>query len=85
MVGSYVLFVVFSSFGQRNPMFHQLDVRIDKSWQIGQYFKLSAYLDIYNIYNQGNVEGVSYNYNYTLNTTATGIPFLPSFGLRGEL
>lgn len=84
-VGSYVPLAAFPPFGQRNPMFHQLDVRIDKSWQIGQYFKLSAYLDIYNIYNQGNVEGVSYNYNYTLNTTATGIPFLPSFGLRGEL
>jgi hypothetical protein len=38
-----------------------------------------------NAYNLGNVEGVSYNYNYTLSTNATGIPFLPSIGLRGEL
>jgi len=48
-------------------------------------FKLSAYLDIYNAYNQANVEGVSYNYNQTLSTNASGIPFLPSIGMRGEL
>ena len=69
----------------RNPPFHQLDVRVDKTWQVTREFKVSAYLDIYNVYNQGNVEGVSYNYNYTLSTNGTGIPFLPSLGLRGEL
>ena len=45
----------------------------------------SVYLDIYNAYNQGNVEGVSYNYNYTVSTQATGVPFLPSIGVRAEL
>ncbi len=84
-VGSYVPLAEYPPYLRRNPMFHQLDVRIDKTWQIGRYFKLSAYLDIYNLYNQSNVEGVSYNYNYTLSTNASGIPFLPSFGLRGEL
>jgi len=84
-VGSYIPLQDFPPSGVRNPMFHQLDVRVDKTWQWGSGFKLSAYLDIYNIYNQGNVEGVSYNYNYTLSTNATGIPFLPSLGLRGEL
>jgi hypothetical protein len=58
---------------------------VDKSWQVTKDFKLSAYLDIYNAYNQANVEGVSYNYNQTLSTNATGIPFLPSIGMRGEL
>ncbi|MBX3190306.1 MAG: TonB family protein [Labilithrix sp.] len=84
-VGAYLPLSEFPPAGVRNPMFHQLDVRVDKTWQIGEGFKLSAYLDIYNIYNAGNVEGVSYNYNYTLSTQATGIPFLPSLGLRGEL
>ena len=32
-----------------------------------------------------SVEGVSYNYNYTLSTYATGIPLLPSIGLRIEM
>jgi len=84
-VGSYVPLQSYPPYGQRNPMFHQLDVRIDKTWRLGEYARISAYLDIYNAYNQGNVEGVSYNYNYTLSTQATGIPFLPSIGLRGEL
>ena len=84
-VGSYLALSGFPPNTHRNPPFHQLDVRIDKTWQLSQYFKLSAYLDIYNIYNQGNVEGVSYNYNFTLHTNATGIPFLPSIGIRGEL
>ncbi|CAN5924837.1 hypothetical protein BH11MYX4_BH11MYX4_38530 [soil metagenome] len=84
-VGSYIGLAGFPPFSRRNPPFHQLDVRIDKSWQVTKDFKLSAYLDIYNAYNQANVEGVSYNYNQTLSTNATGIPFLPSIGLRGEL
>jgi hypothetical protein len=83
-VGSYIPLAGFPPSSQRNPAFHQLDVRIDKSWQLG-VVKLSAYLDIYNVYNQANVEGVSYNYNSTLSTNASGIPFLPSIGIRGEL
>ena len=83
-VGSYIPLAGFPPSSQRNPAFHQLDVRIDKTWQLG-VVKLSAYLDIYNVYNQANVEGVSYNYNSTLSTNASGIPFLPSIGIRGEL
>ena len=83
-VGAYLPLAGFPPSSQRNPAFHQLDVRIDKSWQLG-VVKLSAYLDIYNVYNQANVEGVSYNYNSTLSTNASGIPFLPSIGIRGEL
>jgi TonB family protein len=83
-VGSYIALAGFPPSSHRNPAFHQLDVRVDKSWQLGAV-KLSAYLDIYNVYNQANVEGVSYNYNSTLSTNASGIPFLPSIGLRGEL
>ncbi len=69
--------------GQRLPAFHQLDIRVDKTWLFSKWM-LSAYLDVENVYNQGNVEGVSSNYNYTLTQYTTGIPFLPSFGLRGE-
>jgi TonB family protein len=84
-VGAYVPVQAFPPYGVRNPMFHQLDIRVDKSWELGEGTKLSAYLDLYNAYNQGNVEGVSYNFNSTLSTFATGIPFLPSLGLRLEL
>lgn len=84
-VGAYIPSQAFPPFGTRNPMFHQVDIRVDKTWVLGEGVKLSAYLDIWNAYNQGNVEGVSYNYNSTQSTYATGIPFLPSFGMRLEL
>jgi TonB family protein len=84
-VGSYIPLAGFPPTSHRNPPFHQLDVRIDKTWRVGTDAKISAYLDIYNAYNQANVEGVTYNYNYTLRTNASGIPFLPSIGIRGEL
>lgn len=82
--GSYIPITSFPPFSERNPAFHQLDVRVDKTWTYG-WGRISAYLDIYNVYNHGNVEGVSYNYNSTLRANATGIPILPSLGLRVEL
>ncbi len=84
-VGAYIPLADYPPTAHRNPAFHQLDVRVDKTWQLSGGVKLSAYLDILNIYNSANVEGVSYNYNYTLSTNATGLPFLPSLGIRGEL
>jgi hypothetical protein len=83
-VGAYVPLAEYPPLQRRNPTFHQLDIRVDKTWQYS-WGKLSAYLDVWNVYNNGNVEGVSYNYNYTLSTNATGLPFLPSLGLRVEL
>lgn len=89
--GSY-LAIAYPPSSERLPMFHQLDVRIDKTWQwkLGAaedapVFKLGAYLDLLNAYNSGNVEGYSYNFNSTLRTTATGLPIIPSIGIRGEL
>ncbi len=84
-VGAYVPVQAYPPYGERNPMFHQLDLRIDRSWWLAPGVKLSMYLDLYNAYNQGNVEGVSYNYNATRSVFATGVPILPSFGTRLEL
>jgi TonB family protein len=71
-------------YSQRLPLFHQLDLRLDKRWQIKTY-RISAYLDVYNVYNNPAVEGVSYDYNFARSTYMTGVPFLPSIGIRGEL
>jgi len=30
------------------------------------------------------VEGLSYNYNYSRQSYQTGIPIIPSLGMRGE-
>jgi TonB family protein len=83
-VGAYQAAFQFPPFGERNPMFHQLDVRLDKSW-VYAWGRINAYLDVFNAYNQGNVEGVSYNYNHTQSTFVTGVPILPSLGLRVEM
>jgi len=84
-VGAYIPLNGFPPFSQRNPAFHQLDVRIDKTWTLGPTTRIAAYLDLYNAYNQANVEGTSYNFNQTQSTNASGIPILPSLGIRGEL
>ncbi|OJY29167.1 MAG: hypothetical protein BGO98_43030 [Myxococcales bacterium 68-20] len=84
-VGAYIPGVSYPPYSARNPMFHQLDIRIDKTWYFEEGVKMSAYLDVYNSYNQGNVEGVSYNFNSTRSTFATGVPILPSLGMRLEM
>ncbi len=68
----------------RTGAFHQLDLRVDKSWDF-KAWKLSAYLDVQNTYVHANPEGISYNYNYAQSQSLSGIPFLPIVGLRGEL
>ncbi len=68
---------------RRIPAFHQLDLRVDKTWTF-QDFKVSAYLDVQNVYNRANAEGVRYNYRYTTPEWQTGLPIIPSLGLRGE-
>jgi hypothetical protein len=68
---------------QRNAAQHQLDVRLDRSFAF-QAFQLSAYLDVANVYVNPPVVGHDYNTNYTERTETTGIPILPSIGVRGE-
>lgn len=80
--GAYVPFQG-EPFSERLPLFHQLDLRLDKRWQT-ESFRISTYLDVYNVYNKPAVEGMSYDYNYAHRNSLVGIPFLPSVGVRGE-
>ncbi|MBI4701045.1 MAG: TonB-dependent receptor [Deltaproteobacteria bacterium] len=68
---------------ERLPLYHELDVRVDKRWKFASW-QFSAYLDVINADNQRNVEGVEYNYNFTRREYVTGLPIIPSIGLRGE-
>jgi hypothetical protein len=70
--------------GGRLPDFHQLDVRVDKTWQF-ESWRLSAYLDVQNAYNRKNTENISYNYDFSESKPLAGLPLLPILGLRGEL
>jgi hypothetical protein len=80
--GSY-----FPILGDRNsdrqPAFHQLDLRVDKTWT-WNYVALNAYIDIQNIYNRRNVEGLLYSDDFTQVRVLAGLPILPSLGLKFE-
>jgi TonB family protein len=69
---------------ERNPFFHRLDVRVQKRFDIGDV-RLILYVDVQNVYNATNREGVSYNYDYTRSSDIAGLPIIPSLGIRGEL
>ena len=70
-------------YSRRLPLFHQLDIRVDKEWKFDAW-ALRAYLDVQNVYNHQNVEGHMYNFDYSKSTTFTGLPIIPSIGVRGE-
>ncbi len=68
----------------RSPLFHQLDIRIQKKW-IFDGWKLAVFLDIRNAYNQQNQEGIIFNYDFSQQTPLLGLPIIPALGIRGEL
>jgi len=67
----------------RNPLFNQLDLRVDKRW-VYQSWMLNLYLDIQNIYDQANGEGLDYNFNFRKSAKQTGLPILTILGVRAE-
>jgi len=71
-------------FSARNPIFQQLDVRVEKTWQFTQW-KLACFLDVQNVYNAKNYEGFDYSYDYRKREAVAGLPLLPNLGVRGEL
>jgi TonB family protein len=66
----------------RDPAFHQLDVRVDKT-VIRNQWQLTFYLDVQNAYNHKNIEGTAHNFDYSDSAFFTGLPVLPSFGVAG--
>ena len=72
------------AFSARLASFHQLDLRVDKTWTF-EAWRLTAYLDIRNTYNRRNAEGVSYNFDFSESAPLAGLPIMPVIGLRGEL
>jgi hypothetical protein len=72
------------AFSRRLPLFHQLDVRIDKGWQFRDW-RLSAYLELLNVYSNAAKEALDYNYNFTQTQYQNGLPFIPNVGIRGDI
>lgn len=63
--------------------FHQLDVRVDKSWQF-QRWTLGLYLDVQNLYNAENTEFTFNDYRQRREYEVPGIPILPVVGVKGS-
>lgn len=66
---------------QRLPAFFQLDVRVDRTWT-RPWGSLALFLDVQNLTNRLNPEGVSYNFDYTRRDYTRGLPLFPSLGLE---
>ncbi|KIG14132.1 TonB family protein / TonB-dependent receptor [Enhygromyxa salina] len=67
----------------RLPTFHQLDLRVDKTW-VYRRVKVTSYLDILNVYSAENTEFLSYGYDFTVTRPVLSLPTAPSIGLKIE-
>ncbi|MBZ5710146.1 TonB-dependent receptor [Nannocystis pusilla] len=67
--------------GARMPVFHQLDLRVDRTWILHRCV-VGAYLDVMNVYNHQNAEGITYSQDYSRTRTAVGLPILPVLGVQ---
>jgi len=82
--GAYAPLTSLQENSARLPARHQLDVRVDKTWEFASW-KLSTYLDVQNVYNRENTEDIGYNYDFSQSKPVPGLPILPILGIRGEL
>ncbi len=69
---------------RRDPMFNQLDARVEKEWQVGPG-KIAAYVDVQNVYAAQNPEGYRYSFDYSKREAVSGLSLFPNLGVRGEL
>jgi TonB family protein len=67
----------------RQPTFHQLDLRVDRVFLFDQW-TLGLYLDVQNVYNHTNQEGIIPDYRYNTALTVPDIPILPTLGVKGS-
>lgn len=69
--------------GERLPIFHQLDVRVDKRWNFSG-IQLVTYIDIQNLYSRKNVSAVRWNAQKQIVEKNESIGLLPSIGVNVE-
>ena len=80
--GSYL--ADFGRFGDaRSPAFVQLDGRAQKTWTWDTW-ALSLYLDVQNLTNRKNEEIHVYDYRFREQGSISGIPILPTLGLKAR-
>jgi TonB family protein len=76
-------------FGPQNsirlPDFWQIDLRVDRTFPLGQSARLLVYVEGLNVTNHANGEEYIYNENYTQRGTVTGLPTIAVVGARVDL
>ncbi len=66
---------------ERLPDFFALDLRLDRAWRRPSGVWL-LYIDVQNVTNRRNAEGVTYNDDYTVRNYTKGMPVFPSIGVE---
>jgi len=72
---------LFAAAASRLPIFHRLDLRIDKRFRFDTFF-IDVFLDVQNVYNQGNTEAPRYSYDYSIQSEGIALPTLGTIGFR---
>jgi hypothetical protein len=69
---------------RRLPDFFQLDLRVDRAWHHpwGTAGVLNLYIDLQNVLNRKNAEGVTYSEDYAQLHYTNGLPIFPSIGVE---
>ncbi|MFO7562898.1 MAG: TonB-dependent receptor [Enhygromyxa sp.] len=65
------------------PLFHQLDLRLDKRW-VRDRASVTAYLDVQNVYNRVYPEVPVYTRDWSQRASLVGLPIYLSIGVRVE-
>lgn len=66
---------------RRLPMYHQVDLRVEKTWT-GEVADTVGYLDLINVGNVSNTEGWDWDYRYAAPRPIRGVPVFPALGLQ---
>ncbi|HEY4103419.1 MAG TPA: hypothetical protein VGM44_05990 [Polyangiaceae bacterium] len=71
--------------GIRLPDFWQLDLRVDRAFELGRRARLLAYVELLNLTNRANAEEFAYSADFGERGTISGLPFFAAIGARLEL
>jgi hypothetical protein len=63
------------------PVFHQLDLRLDKVW-VRDRVSVTAYMDVQNVYNHVYPEVPVYTRDWSQRASLIGLPIYPSLGVQ---
>lgn len=67
---------------ERRGTFQQLDVRAEKTWLFERWSRACTSM-FQNVTNAANEEATQWDYRYRESSPVTGIPILPTLGVRG--